>query len=285
MIRVLILGATGMLGHTLFREFGQEPGIEVWGAARASSARPALSPPPGAAGMITDFTADAAGFERALDVSAAHAVINCVGLIKQHSRAADPVEMITTNSVFPHIAARECAAREIRFIHISTDCVFSGADGGYGEDSTPDARDLYGRSKLLGEVGAPALTLRTSLIGHEPYSAISLIDWFLAQTGTVQGFHNAIYSGLTTSAFAAMLATAVLPRRDLVGLFQVASAPISKYDLLAKVASVYGWDGELVAFDDFHCDRSLRADAFRLATGYTAPTWDDMIVDMYRNRG
>lgn len=285
MTRVLVLGVTGMLGHTLFRELSTMSGLDVWGSARRSTTRPAPTTSPGSTGLITDFTADARGIGRALSACTPDVVINCVGLIKQHSHAGDAVEMIATNSLFPHLAAQECAAGGARFVHVSTDCVFSGAVGNYGEDSTPDATDLYGRSKLLGEVDSPALTLRTSIIGHELRSAVSLVDWFLSQTGPVRGFRNAIYTGLTTTEFARLLATVVIPRPDLAGLYQVAAASITKYELLRKIARTYGWQGELVPFDDFRCDRSLRADAFRAATGYIAPDWDEMIAEMHRHQG
>jgi dTDP-4-dehydrorhamnose reductase len=170
-------------------------------------------------------------------------------------------------------------------IQVSTDCVFSGIKGKYVESDNPDPVDLYGRSKLLGEVDkAPALTLRTSFIGHEVGSKRSLVDWFLSQSDIVDGFTNAIYSGLTAVEFSHMLASVVFPRDDLSGLFHVASSPISKYDLLCAIAKEYDWPGRLVPFYDFECDRSLSADAFFCETGYTPPEWPEMIVQMRHAR-
>ena len=153
------------------------------------------------------------------------------------------------------------------------------------ESNNPDPVDLYGRSKLLGEVSrAPALTLRTSFIGHEVGSSISLVDWFLSQSGVVNGFTRAIYSGLTATEFSRLLASVVFPRDDLTGLYHVASTPISKYDLLSSIADEYGWSGKLVPFSDFECDRSLLADAFFSATGYRPPEWPEMISQMNSTR-
>jgi dTDP-4-dehydrorhamnose reductase len=188
---------------------------------------------------------------------------------------------VRVNALFPHLLAERCAERDIRMVHISTDCVFSGHRGRYTEDDFPDPADFYGRSKLLGEVAqGGALTLRTSIIGHELGTGRSLVDWFLSQRDHVRGFRRAIYSGLTTTEFARMLETVVLPSAQLHGLMHVASDPISKFDLLRLVADIYGWHGTIEPYDDFACDRSLRADRFRAATGYHPPSWPSMIAAM-----
>jgi dTDP-4-dehydrorhamnose reductase len=166
-------------------------------------------------------------------------------------------------------------------VHISTDCVFSGAKGGYMEEDAPDARDLYGRSKLLGEVDCPhAVTLRTSIIGHELNSAHGLIGWFLAQQGNVKGYTRAIFSGLPTYELARVIRDLVLPRAEMHGLFHVASRPISKYDLLHMVNQEYGKGLKIEPDDHLKIDRSLNANRFLEATGYKAPDWPDLIAQM-----
>ncbi|MEH1031085.1 dTDP-4-dehydrorhamnose reductase [Micromonospora profundi] len=282
--RVLILGATGMLGHTLLRSLSEAAELDVYGCARSTSVTPALFPghlrqqiTPG-----VDVT-DPGALRRILTELSPDVVVNCVGVIKQRPDVEDAPNTIAVNALFPHVLARECAAQGTRLVQVSTDCVFSGRHGDYREQDIPDPYDLYGRAKLLGEtVQAPALTLRTSIIGHELGTARSLVDWFLAQRGTVNGYTEAIYSGVTTVEFAAMLRTVVLPRPDLTGLYHVASAPISKYELLKIVAEVYGWPGRIEPSDQVRCDRSLSADAFRQRTGYLPPEWRDMIVEMHR---
>jgi dTDP-4-dehydrorhamnose reductase len=213
-------------------------------------------------------------------------VVNCIGVIKQDPSVEDTTHTMALNAEFPHLLAGVCAARGIRLIHVSTDCVFSGKQGRYIESNSPDPVDLYGRSKLLGEVTEPpALTLRTSFIGHELESSRSLVDWFLSQTDVVNGFTRAIYSGLTAMELSHMLTSVVFPREDLTGLYHVASNPISKYELLSEIANEYGWSGKIVPSSDFECDRSLSADSFFLATGYRPPEWPEMIKEMHRTRG
>ncbi|MFF5177985.1 dTDP-4-dehydrorhamnose reductase family protein [Micromonospora sp. NPDC000316] len=282
--RVLILGATGMLGHTLLRELSEAAELEVHGCAR-STAVPQAMFPSHLAQQITpgiDVT-EPGSLRRILTGLNPHVVVNCVGVIKQRPDAEDALNTIAVNALFPHVLARECEAQGARLVQVSTDCVFSGKHGDYREEDVPDPYDLYGRAKLLGETSrAPALTLRTSIIGHELASSRSLVDWFLTQRGTVNGYTKAIYSGLTTVEFASMLRTVVLPRQDLTGLYHVASTPISKYELLQIVADVYGWSGQLEPSEQVRCDRSLSAQAFRKRTGYQAPAWRDMIVEMHR---
>ena len=211
--------------------------------------------------------------------------MNCVGVIKQRPDVQDAAHTVTMNALLPHQLAEVCTQTGSRLIHVSTDCVFSGRQGGYAESDLPDPADLYGRSKWLGEVTtAPALTLRTSIVGHELTTNRSLVDWFLSQRGTVRGFTRAIYSGVTTVEFARLLHTVVLPNEELTGLYHVAAEPITKYDLLRLVAEAYQWPGELVPDGDFVCDRSMRADLLAGATGYRPPGWPQMIRSMHAAR-
>ncbi|WP_433392432.1 dTDP-4-dehydrorhamnose reductase family protein [Micromonospora sp. KLBMP9576] len=284
--RVLVLGATGMLGHALVRELGTDPGLDVYGTARSMEGRAHLFP----AGLLARITPalDVSRFDQVrqvLDDVRPDVVVNCVGVIKQRPDVQDAVQTVTLNALLPHLLAEACARRGSRLVHVSTDCVFSGDRGGYLESDLPDPPDLYGRSKLLGETtSSPALTLRTSIIGHELTTNRSLLDWFLAQRGPVGGFTRAIYSGVTTVEFARLLREVVFPREDLTGLYHVAAAPISKYDLLRLVAEVYGWQGELLPNVDLVLDRSMRADALAQATGYLPPAWPDMIRLMHDAR-
>jgi dTDP-4-dehydrorhamnose reductase len=167
-------------------------------------------------------------------------------------------------------------------IHFSTDCVFSGSRGGYTEEDAPDATDLYGRSKFLGEVQAPnALTLRTSIIGRELAHHASLLDWFLGnQHGRVRGFRGAIYSGVTTNHLAELVERIVVHHADLTGLYQVASAPISKYDLLLAIRDAYGMDIEITPVDGENSDRSMQGGKLRAAIGYVAPAWPELIAQL-----
>jgi len=205
-----------------------------------------------------------------------------VGLVKQLAEADDPLTAIPINSLLPHRLARLSQVCSARFIHISTDCVFSGSKGMYVESDVPDALDLYGRSKLLGEVDYPnSVTLRTSIIGHELAGARSLVGWFLAQTGTIKGFNRAFFSGLPTVELARVIRDFVIPNSNIRGLYHVAAGRINKYDLLKLIASVYEKSIDIAPDDKLVIDRSLNGERFREATGYVAPEWQALIKTMH----
>jgi dTDP-4-dehydrorhamnose reductase len=205
-------------------------------------------------------------------------VINCIGLVKQNPVSGDPLQSIQLNALLPHRVSLICRTAKIRMIHISTDCVFSGRKGNYTEADQSDAEDLYGRSKFLGEVSYPhCVTLRTSIIGRELHSHHGLIEWFLAQQGSIQGFRKAIYSGFTTDELSQIILKHVAPRSDLSGVYHVSSDPISKYELLLLAKEAFHHSVDIVPSDTFKCDRSLDSTRFRQITGYRPPSWPEMI--------
>jgi dTDP-4-dehydrorhamnose reductase len=283
--RVLVLGVTGMLGHGLMSQLGAMGPFELHGSARRMGLLPEYLTTDLLERVIVGVDAsDLDSVRRAIGEARPDIVVNCIGVIKQDPAIEDAVNTITVNSLFPHLLARECALQNARLIHISTDCVFSGRRGHYAESDLPDPIDLYGRSKLLGEVAVvPHLTLRTSIIGHELGTTRSLVDWFLSQSGVVKGFAKSMYSGLTTTELARVLATVIFPRSDMAGLFHVASSPISKFELLGLVAAEYGWEGEMVRDSAIVVDRTLSAVRFIGLTGYRAPSWPAMIAEMHRS--
>lgn len=217
-----------------------------------------------------------------LDKVRPEVVVNCIGIVKQRSEAKAAIPSIEINALLPHRLLELCQLYGARLIHLSTDCVFSGRTGNYRESDPPDPMDLYGRSKLLGEVEeAPGLTLRTSIIGLELSRFTGLVEWFLAQRGIIHGFTRAIYTGFTTRELARVLDHVFVNSPRLHGVWQVASMPITKYDLLVRLAQALDrTDVDIVIDDGFVCDRSLRADAFAAETGYVAPSWDTMIDEL-----
>jgi dTDP-4-dehydrorhamnose reductase len=159
--------------------------------------------------------------------------------------------------------------------------VFRGTIGNYTEAMTPDAEDLYGRSKLLGEVDYPhAVTLRTSIIGRELGTSHGLVEWFLGAAGPVRGFTRAIFSGLPTDELVRVIARHVLPRPELSGVWHLSSDPISKYDLLLLLREAYGRTIGIEPDAELVLDRSLDSSRFRGATGYTPPAWPALIRSM-----
>lgn len=285
-MRVLVLGVTGMLGHDVFKVLDASPELEVWGTLRSSAGLSHFSRKQHERMLsgvdVLDQDALTSVFARVRP----DAVINCVGLIKQLSNANDPLVALPINALLPHRLARLCALGGARLIHISTDCVFSGNKGLYTESDVSDAEDLYGKSKYIGELHDQpnAITLRTSIIGHELGSNHALLEWFLSQRGSVKGYRKAIFSGLPTVELARVIRDFVIPSRQLQGLYHVSVDPIDKYNLLKLVAEVYGKDIEIVPDDNLVIDRSLDSTLFRNASGYTPPTWRELIEEMRDQR-
>ena len=222
---------------------------------------------------------------KVLDQIRPDVVVNCAGLTKHKLEADDPLVSIPINTLMPHRLAGLCKLVGARLIHVSTDCVFSGEKGGYVEDDFADARDVYGKSKALGEVLYPhTITLRTSTIGHELQSAYGLLEWFLSQQGSCKGFNRAIFSGLPNTEFARVVRDVVIPRPDLHGLYHVGADPVGKYELLKLIARVYGKQIDIVRDDEFMIDRSLNSALFKEASGYKAAGWPELIQAMHASR-
>ena len=278
-MRVLVLGGSSMLGHQLCRVLTAR--METWATFREYPAR----------NLQYDFVVqeralsavnaeDIASVRDALEKVKPDSVVNCIGIVKQRDEAKQAIPSIQINALFPHQLADLCQEENTRLLQISTDCVFSGLRGEYTEADTPDPVDLYGRSKLLGELHHPGcLTLRTSIIGWQLNTFSSLLSWFSRQRGQrIKGYQQAIYSGFSTRVLAGLISDLIESRPDLSGLYQVASAPISKYDLLVTLRDKLCWDDIQIDPDDnFYCDRSLVGTRFSVATGWQAPSWDEML--------
>lgn len=281
-MRILVLGISGMLGNAVFRLFAASPGFDVIGTVRTGAALRHFREEMRQKILVGLDVDSQDSLLRHLADTRPEVVINCVGLVKQLADSEDPLSAIPMNSLLPHRLARMCRLSGARLIHISTDCVFSGTRGRYREEDPSDAKDLYGRSKFLGEVIGPnAITLRTSIIGHELVSSHGLVGWFLSQERNVKGYTRAIFSGLPTVELARVMRDVVIPSAALSGLYHVGAAPISKYDLLNLVAKQYGKAITIAADRDFVIDRSLDVSRFHEATGYTAPDWPELIGRMH----
>lgn len=280
-MRILILGGDGMLGHQLLTMWAERHDVTV--TVRQPLAAYASHGLFSVRNTIDGVDArDPDAVRSVIERVAPAAVVNGIGIVKQRDEAKAAIPSIEINALLPHRLLELCRAGGVRLVHISTDCVFSGRTGGYRESDVPDPVDLYGRSKLLGEVErAPGLTLRTSIIGLELSRKVGLIEWFLAQRGMIRGFRRAIYTGLTTRVLGRLIERILLDHPDLHGVWQVASAPITKYALLTELSRrLARADIEIAADDTFVCDRSLVADRFADATGYRAPAWDEMLEEL-----
>lgn len=270
-----------MLGHKLVQVLGQN--FDIWATLRGSFdsvERYSI--------FIREKTIEnidvqnAAAVESVVRQVRPDVVVNAVGVIKQLPEPGDVITTLNINSIFPHRLARFGTELGYRLISISTDCVFDGAKGNYSESDIPDAKDLYGKSKNLGEiVSENCLTLRTSIIGRELQTGHSLVEWFLANRGRrVKGFVNAIYSGFPTVVFADIIGDLITDWPDLSGLYHISSDPINKYDLLQLIRSKFDVDVEIDCYPDFRIDRSLDSSRFRNETGFRPKPWDEMIAMM-----
>jgi dTDP-4-dehydrorhamnose reductase len=280
-MRILIYGANGMLGHKLVQQLSGS--FDVWGTIRGSFdtvERYGLFDPDRTIENVSAL--DVGSIESAIQVARPDIVVNAIGVIKQLPSAKNVTTTLEINSIFPHRLAEFGAKYGFRLITISTDCVFDGAKGNYSEADTPNATDLYGKSKALGEVtGENCLTIRTSIIGRELGTAHSLIEWFLSNRGkTVTGFANAIYSGFPTIVFADIITCLITDHKELSGLYHVASDPINKFDLLTLVDKFYDASVTIERSEEFRIDRSLNGTKFEESAGFHARPWEDMIRTM-----
>ena len=222
--------------------------------------------------------------EKLREILAEHrpdAVVNAIGIIKQRKSSKESIPSIEVNSLFPHRLALACQGCKAKLIHLSTDCIFSGEKGNYHEDDMADAEDLYGRSKLLGEVtDEHCLTIRTSMIGLELHRKKSLLEWFLAQEGTVSGYKRAIFSGFTTIELSRIIERLIVDYPKSCGLYHVSSEPISKYELLSLVKLKMKLSVQIEPDDRFECNRSLDSSRFRNEFNYSPPSWPQMIDEL-----
>lgn len=289
-MKVLVFGASGMIGSAMYRVLSAKAphgndDLQVWGTVRADDAKKFFAENLRGTLVSGVDVGKQDALVRVFSLLQPDVVINCIGLTKHHKEAGDPLLALPLNALLPHRMSDLCAVAGARLIHVSTDCVYAGTRGNYAEIDAPDAGDVYGKSKHLGEVDYPhAVTLRTSTIGHELQSAYGLLEWFLSQQSRCKGFNRAIFSGLPNIEFARVVRDIVIPRPDLHGLYHVGAQPIGKYELLQLIAKAYDKQIDIVRDNEFVIDRSLNSARFNQATGYKAPAWPELIQAMHASR-
>jgi dTDP-4-dehydrorhamnose reductase len=280
-LRILILGASGMLGHQLWRHFSSTK-LTTFGVIRKKRSAYRHS------GLFSDErvidNVDVNNFQGLCGVMEAVApdvILNCIGVTKRRKNRDIAAASIRLNALFPHELAAWSLPRNMKIINFSTDCVFDGQKGSYTEKSPTSAQDLYGRTKALGEIiGENACTIRSSFIGPELQAGTELFEWFLAQRGVVKGFTRAIYSGLTTLELSRVVEDIIVNHPECTGLYHISSSPISKYNLLREILKFMPLPIELIPDGEFECDRSLNSHRFRKKYDYTPPSWESMISEL-----
>jgi len=280
-MKILILGVSGMLGYSLFTNLYDNKNLNVYGTIRNNNSHKSHF-------KIYDTifdnidANDITRIDNIISKIRPNIVINCIGVIKQKKQSNNHENTIRFNTLLPHQLATICTKYHSKLIQFSTDCIFDGKKGMYSENDIPNATDLYGRSKYLGEVDYDQhLTIRTSIIGHELTSSLSLIDWFLNQTDKVEGYSNAIFSGFPTCYFAKILTEHIFNNENINGTFHISSNPIDKYSLLKLVSDVYHKDIKIIKNDYFKIDRSLNNNKFNTLSHIVIPTWTELVEIMH----
>ncbi len=285
-MKILILGAGGMLGHKLYQVLTRI--CEVTGTIRgpySDIAKYNFFEPTRIIPHVD--VREISHVERAIKEVIPDVVINCVGIVKSLEKERGMLLSIWLNSLFPHQLYQICRARGTRLIHVSTDCVFSGERGNYREEDHSDAKDIYGKTKYLGEVNEPeALTIRTSFIGRELSSGNGLLEWFLANEGSsIRGYTNAIFSGFTSLHLARIISDIITKHQKLSGVYHISSEPISKFELLSLIKKAMGLSIEIEQYPDFRCNRSLDSARYRNATSFTPLPWNEMVNELAQDAG
>jgi dTDP-4-dehydrorhamnose reductase len=279
-MRILVLGASGMLGSAVFQILSEMDGATVMGTVRSAVSSQFFNSQLRGQLLVTENLEDIVTLQRIIEEVRPQVVINCVALRK--SNITDTLKYFSTFSLLPRRLAYLCRGINARLILISSDGVFSGARGNYVEDDFPDATDFYGIAKILGEVAEPnIMIIRTSVIGHELQSKSGLLEWFLSQDDRCQCYTRALFSGFPTVVLAQIIRDVIIPQKELQGIYHVATQPISKYDLLQLVATRYDKYITLVPDDSVAINRSLSSKRFTEATGYISPGWTELIDLMY----
>lgn len=278
----MILGGAGTLGHKLWQVL-PETFPETFVSIRKPAAFYAKTGLFGGNRVRDGLDLrDFARLNAVLDEIKPTVIVNCAGVTLRSKEAQDKNSAISINALLPHRLAEWCSRSGARLIHFSTVCVYDGKKGGYTEDDLPDARDLYGMTKILGDVNAPfALTLRSSFIGREIFGGAELLEWFLAQEGkTVKGFRKALFTGLTTNKLAELVGDLIGNHPGLNGLYHVSSETVSKYELLRLIKDAYGLDVRIEPEEGFEMKRDLDGGRFAKAAGFVCPPWSRMMAEM-----
>ena len=280
-MKIYIIGITGMLGGKLFLEFLKNKTFKVRGSCRLLTQQIIKHK------KFIDLNCDVKNLEminKKLVKYKPDLVINCAGAVKQKiGKNFDEKNTFYINSIFPHELYKISSKIKSRLIHFSTDCVFDGKKGNYSEHFLPNSTDLYGLSKILGEVSYKnSLTLRTSIIGHEFNNKFGLLEWFLSQKKKCHGFSECYFSGFPTIEIYLILLK-IIKNEKLSGIYHLSSRKISKFHLLSLISKIYKFKILIKKNTNLKIDRSLNSNKIKKIINYNPPTWSKLIKNMYIN--
>ena len=270
-----------MLGHTLIKYLISKNNLDVEFSVRNKSRQKLCKEIFNKEAKYFVDANEPSSILKAIEIYKPNFCINCLGIIKQKEDAKNYIKSIQINSLIPHLISDYCKRYDSQLIHISTDCIFSGKKGNYLDSDTPDPIDLYGRSKLLGEVSnSNAITIRTSIIGPEISSANGLFEWFRNKEGIIYGYQNAWFSGFTTIELSRIIYKFIIQGKIKNDIYNLSSYAINKYELLKLINKVYVLNKKIIADNSVVIDRTLNCDKFSRETGFIQDKWENMIIGM-----
>ena len=281
-MKILILGGDGMIGHKLAQVLSVQ-NHEIVISIREKKDLTLKSISSKSKVFFNDFLKD-----NILDFLVKvnpDIIINAIGVTIRRGAKKKISDTIYLNSLFPHQLSNWALAFKKRLIHFSTDCVFSGSEGSYLEDTTPDALDYYGKTKGLGEVNSKSsLTIRSSMIGPELFNKTELFEWIINnKEKEINGFSRVMYSGVTTVYMAKLVADLIDNHKNLSGIYNVASKPISKFELLHLIND--NFDLGLIINDNktVISNKTLNASKIEKEIGLQPPSWDELIFELKKD--
>ncbi|MBH0172862.1 SDR family oxidoreductase [Fictibacillus sp. 23RED33] len=245
-MKIMILGANGMAGHMIASYFKTKTTHELL-----------LTSRDGTEGHILLDATNLTQIAEVVQHYKPDLIINGIGLLNEYA-AIHQRDAILVNSLLPHELAKQLNGYGGKLIHISTDCVFSGHQGNYNEESVPDGLSMYAKTKQLGEIKTePHLTIRTSIIGPELKNGIGLFNWFIQQKGIIKGFTHVKWNGVTTLELAKFIDHTTT--NPISGLYHLTAPEVlSKYELLKIIKDIYQKDDvDIIPHTEPRLDRTL----------------------------
>ena len=277
--KILIIGASGLIGNAIFNELNNYKIYDVYGTIQRSKKKKYFKK--NSNKIFSKIKIE--NINKIISIIQylrPHIVINCAAIVKKYIDLYTAQKIIEINSSFPKYLSLLSDKYKFKLIQISTDCVFDGLKGNYNENSIPNARDIYGVSKLLGETtSSNAITIRTSIIGPELEKSQGLFEWFIRQKGIIYGYSKFLFSGLTCYELAKIIRKYVLTKK-INGIIHISSKPINKYSLLVKLQKIFNKNNIIIKKNSkIKINRILKSN-FQKKYKINVSSWNQMLLEM-----